>query len=1359
MELEDALTIFSYSSPYPVQLSLLPATTAVPPAARTPRGRRSWSLGHLDTRRRQRPHSDLPRLRPARRSHSDDRAPRAQPCAAENSKHDLRHRGELVQATDESQQATAGQSSHPSDQLRPATVHDHSSSSPALRRHEQQHEECGKADQTTVQEASFPKNGGDSSVQHRSVDEQAAASLAERDSVKLTTADDVDSDVFYDDDSSNSDATNITGQRSTRKKKHGLITSLRALLKSGSVESKRKSRKWSMEGGAVAYVHPDEDSTSVVYIVRGQNRDDSNCVGRDEVSTLSETNTNDQHKSIDTASEFVDCRSSELLSTQFDDVNAETHASDVRRQRDSAQPRVEEPQTGSMSDGSRLQERISQSEITLVTNSPSTKFEELRGITKTQETTGGDDSPKQLVDSGQSTVVDGDVLVAGDHGDDRQMTTVRQAIQDVHKAETCNEDLTGVNQQRAAVSFTELEAELSNIRPPSLFDTDEDGARTPVIHNDVDVQEQTTITNRDFINAETNNVSLTADKDNGANTMRDSCEANFDAEVQRSGTKWDPIAEQETLDVGPYEENIRPFGVVAGVGDEEYGMPPPDDESPQQPDELDGRRLDVSDFDLSQPVVIEVTEPTVSAATPDMTGTVPARTATRPQVAKDEKSPENDLDDVSDNNCHRSVVIELADQTVPTSTSVLDDSPSSAQPQVVKGKSSSTNDLREAKKVTADVPSALTMLLNLIGVGHEAKQTAKPTDDQASSGHCVVAMETPTITSGETNLASVNDGVVRSRTSTAETEREDTQVDNRYKGPVEHAVAGTEFDGNDSSFVEQSPEQNHSADNRSDAQSLSQATFSDSEVITSQTATVEGSAGRPVIPSSDEGLNVDESRTKLNIGDDQKAAQTSDSRSLSHREMNVCQHPDTSETASVAPSVSNSRDRNPSLVMGGNHSSLSGIVDDEEVSQTAKDVHDKQTTRQDYDPAEVAVMGSVEESRNRISNNETARQPHVIGVPVTRGNQLPINSPEVTSPTKQHAVVRPSSSDFTFVFQRPMKADHNYERSLSTGSSNNTGSSNDGKVSRKPAYTFVMPTVRRRSDLDYSNNDFPTTRPSSMPQTVSDGPTFDIRNTSVMTPRYTEINSGTYNSRQIVRHAVVSGQRPVRTGSGNVFDRKQTDSVEQATVSVRLSESMKEERVSTRQYRSLTSVISPSDDETVPWPVSGHVTGSMPDLQPGVDDASRSLSRRDVMASSHGSDVTNDDDDSYVTRDSTPLRLDARHFGVDAAGVHDFCRSEPCLDVAASFHARDVKNDDTSHDVTRLLGDGDAETGSVTSSAEDHQVSRLTVKLGSNSGVSSAQNGNNRRRPRRRRIVCLSHSSLDPATTNNVTSPPPTTDH
>jgi len=48
MELEDAMTIFSYSSPYPVQLSLLPATAATSPA---PHGRRSWSLDQLAARR------------------------------------------------------------------------------------------------------------------------------------------------------------------------------------------------------------------------------------------------------------------------------------------------------------------------------------------------------------------------------------------------------------------------------------------------------------------------------------------------------------------------------------------------------------------------------------------------------------------------------------------------------------------------------------------------------------------------------------------------------------------------------------------------------------------------------------------------------------------------------------------------------------------------------------------------------------------------------------------------------------------------------------------------------------------------------------------------------------------------------------------------------------------------------------------------------------------------------------------------------------------------------------------------------------------------------------------------------------
>jgi len=129
--------------------------------------------------------------------------------------------------------------------------------------------------------------------------------------------------------------------------------------------------------------------------------------------------------------------------------------------------------------------------------------------------------------------------------------------------------------------------------------------------------------------------------------------------------------------------------------------------------------------------------------------------------------------------------------------------------------------------------------------------------------------------------------------------------------------------------------------------------------------------------------------------------------------------------------------------------------------------------------------------------------------------------------------------------------------------------------------------------------------------------------------------------------------------------------------------------------------------------------------------------------------------------------------------VHDFTRSEPCLDVTASRDSGDV-TDDRSRDSTRLrlepidawrLGVQKTSARSAMKDSKRQRVSRLTVQLSSNSGGASAsasgdgdsspQHVNNKRRPRRRRIVCLSHSSLASSTTNDVTSPThtPQTDH
>ena len=1345
MELEDALTIFSYSSPYPVQLSLLPATTSSSSAPRTPLGRRSWSLDQLDARRRQRRHSEVKWQHPARRYHSEARRPRhdvTQLCDAENS--DLEHHPKKLVHASVELPYDVGQLSDCT--VRPVAVHK-TASSPCDRPTQSsvnEHElDCTRVTTSTdeilavtqqlatvtasstitprtrdvaadTMTANSPgvassssntivavslddeRNRGDrdDALGDKTADQQASASAVEHQptSIELATATDsrqtsvdLDSEVFYDidldddDDDSKHDTTNITRYRPASKKKRSLIGSLKALVRSRSAGSNRNKRTSSMIGGAVAYVPPDEDmtrnSTSGIHVATDQDRDKSNSVRHDE-----ESGPDGQHRTTDTSSdEFLAPKSNEMPSTEIDEVltaasNTEARAANVSDFHQHCGPgqsevELEEPQARTSADDMHhKQPHVGQSEvkkIKLMTrdarNSPSARCEEATSTKNLEERTGADDSVKERA-VGQSKLADGETLVVSHDEVERVTMTARQ--DGVRQTVSRHEDSTAVN-QRCAVSLRER----ANIQsPPPLLRADQDDTRT---HTDV----ETTTSNSAFANTQTSNAGLTTDKDDVSMT-RDGCEplateAHFDAVARTSGVDSDSLALQ-MFDEGHCREN-KNLNSVEGVSDEEDeedGMLPADAESPRRPARLDSQHLDVNYDEFRHSGIIQVTEPAVSAATADVRETA---TTARRQVVKDKRSPENDINDA-----------------------------------------------------TTDIPSVLTMMLNVFGVRDEP---VKPTYDHASSGHCLVVMETPTTTSGGTELSPVNDDVMRSHVRAAETDRTNTKIDFIHKDEVEHKGADSVLDRHNEQCA---PAQNHylSAGDDLHAHDYLHLTASDSRVDTIETAVDKNSAEYFLTTaSSDKELNVNESRPSSNSETDN----TSDSAFQSHGDVDFpdkCQHGDRPEADCAAPIVGENCARNSPQVMGQSRLSSSGIVGGGGVQQTVEKFYDRQLTRPHYDSAQVAGVCNVQGSRNRISNDQTDQRPYFIGVPLIRGNQLPTNSPEGTSPTTEHlnrnTAACPADSDYTFVVRRQVKVSNNYVRSLSTGSSNNTGSSNGGNVSEEPAYTFVVPVVRRRSASDYNNNDLSAIRRFSSPQTVSDGRKSDIHNRTVTTPRYTEMYSSKYNSQHVVdvtvHHAVTHGPRPVRTGSGNTFDRKQTNSfgysAQQPTMIGRLSESMRELRVSgvgdcgpPSQTCANSLTVDSVKDETVSGRQSDHVTCST------------------------------------------------------SSGVDDFCP-----DVTASCDTRDVKDnnadDDRGHDWTWLRVEpvdvGGLDVGSesampVGEESGQPRVSRLTVQLANSSGGSSAQQVNSRRRPRRRRIVCLPHSALTSSTTSDVTSPTLTT--
>jgi len=1364
MELEDALTIFSYSSPYPLQLSLLPATTATSPAPRPQLGcQRSRSLDQLDyAARRQRPHG----VGREARSHSEGR--QRQPDvtglpASETSVHEPRQEppSYTVQSLhpDQRQPADGDENSSVNTDNLPVDVNnmdyrevrtstepmsanqhteslkavvdgaetlsasspdvassgsntgvtvgtenernradehativiegelglchyqhtylnktpaadsiDEMTSSLLLQRHHLQHpqqqetkEKSGEADHVKTAESNhdlagdLEYNGGESSEQ-RSVESESTR----------PTTDDQSSEVFFDDTEDHSSDT----QRPAAKKKRGWMGSLKALVKSSSSKSRQRYRRSSsIVGGAVPYpddeqTHPSTSQTQqqiVVYVDEPSDAENSNSVDHDGKSRY-DVSVSDQYNTLSEqfASEARELQSAavdEVLTTASDGRADAKTASSSRPQCNSDQLDADEPQVATTADGSDIKQRDrGQSgfeDIELVT------FEarDLQATVSVDRNgsnlpvTDIDNYSKNERDVVQSEFVENEISVA--------------SLEEAGRRTTRDDDDLQVIKD---VRYTTSEAEMANIQPhPStIFKTDDDATSHDMVDG-VDVQQATT-TERVLVSPDVNVVSLS---DKGADICELSpAKTNFDAAAStRSEFESCSSLQQETIG-GEDNTNSRSTAVVVGDDDEMHGTPLSVAESPQQHSTPDRQRLDIVDDDLRHSVVIQVAEPAISASTPDVSETVSATTYTPPQVVKDKRSSEIDLGDVTAGNLRQSVIVDVTEPTISKSTSDLRDDAVDTRMQFLKDKRLSESELYKAANVTDDIPSVLTMLLNLFGARDEKSRVTEPADDhRASSGHCMVAMETPTTTSGGIKSSPVVDDVMESVRGAAGMNSEDNK---RERAAADEEAVDSVFETSESSFSEQSPPQNR--------HDLPAGNTSLADQYFGLTSCVRRTTAEETLPDSALTLSADDILTRLAIADYKEVMRMS--TDSSHRERDLLHkhhYGDRSTTAFLPPTVSNERVEHPALVMGRNHPGSPRIVDGERVSQTTEKFSDKETRTHD-DSAHV-VMGDVEESKNQTFSDQSVQRPHVAGVPVVRRNKLS----KGTAPPR-NVPLRPLSSDFTFVVQRQMRAD-NYERSLSTGSTYNTGSSNGGG---EPAYTFVMPTVRRRSDSDHNNNESSTTRRFSQPQTVSDGRKSDIDNATTAIPRYTLTKSSAYNSWQAVdiavHRSIVDSQLSVRTGSGNIFDRKQIDS---ATVHGRLSESAGELTVSGARLTTVDETRSSlvADHVTA---VAGHVTSSVPDL---------------TSASS---------------------------------GMEEFLRSESCLDVSAGEVADDgVRPTDARCHAVRTGGT----RGSWADQGDVHTGAPLPVQLRGISGTSSQHVA--RRRPRRRRVASLTQNPPD----------------
>ena len=1148
MELEDAMTIFSYSSPYPVQLSLLPATSATSSLPRTPRGRRGWSLDQLEARRRRQHHGNVPpRLRPETRSHSDADVNRP---SAENSGQAGSHVDKPLRATEEPRH-TSDQLSSPSAQLRPAAVLDNLAIIPST------DDSLRDLANTAIEPAD--RKIATSTDQMPSVTQQQAtvtASPTVEDNHDSLPTRDVAAEMLTASSpgvTSSSPNTSVTAslnderagsdddvaKNAEERLEPCLETPLRhdTHLNNASDElispvaplyhhQQQQQQQQQKESGKAAQITPEE---AIRPYDGGGHKVERNVDDGSSVPIVEPASTE-----LATGQVFYDI-----------DLNDDEELSGGTFQQRPASKK-KRSLIGSLKALVKLRKSLPEAgggAVAYVHPDRSASVVQQQSVVYVVKPQCADSSISVCHDGQHKSADTSSQLLASESGEVLSAPSDDVSTADSHaEAQAAN-----VSDSRHQSDFDRL-----MVKEPQAD-------AISGLHQDEHYPRQTDVENIELVTFE-NPQSTTFEELSSTDLPVTTVAGDL---PRQPGVGRSKVPDDEGLvDTHGFVEHVTsPDRDQKQIDPDVRKM---DVESRQQLAGLDRQHLDVNDNDLRcQPVVIQVTEPIVSTAMSDMSESVPTTTAVRPQVVEGKRSSERDL---SNDELFHPVVTEISDPIVSKSTSDLSDQVLITQPQVAKDKRSSEDDLDKATEGTADIPSVLTMLLNLFSVGDEAKQAAKPTDDRTTSGHSVVAMETPTIVSGESRSEPVNDDVMRSVTYAARTIGENTQTDREHEDEVEDEAVVLVTDKSNGCFDEPAHNDRLSTNKNLLADQQLDVTSVDSRLTTRRTTADDTSEELSFAPRSDEGSNVAEPRTGLTSFNNEEAEDRSDAVNLSHREANIpgrCQYVDSSETNCIEPSMNKIPITHPPLVMGREHSNSSGIVDGERTLQTANKLHDRLTTRPNYDSAQDLVMGDVDKSENQTSKNETIQQPRVFGVPVTRGNQFPVNSREGASPTLEHLkrkfVVRPSADDFTFVVQQQVKVSHNYERSLSTGSSK------CGNVCEKPAYTFVMPTVRRRSAADYSKNDLSVTRYSSTPHVDSDGRKSDITDVTWTTTTYTVADSSKYSSGKVVDTAVRHGRLPVRTGSENVFDRKQINSVGYSTR--QLSESSGELRVNGRTVR------------------------------------------------------------------------------------------------------------------------------------------------------------------------------------------------
>jgi len=1290
MELEDALTIFSYSSPYPVQLSLLPATADEFPVPRTPLERRSWSLDQLGCGRRQRAeHRDA--VRPVRRaSLGQSEAPR--PRTDVNELIIIDYNKPSVTAVSDT--ATTSQSPHTATDLQPTVIHLPQSTTrgrPATRVdrldlevHAEHHvvqipddiDEREQEPRLLVEEQltvhphhlyeSPPAGGRDENVPTisstnihdlsdnvnaiqtpTSIDEVTVASQPITIVTTSSTVDDKSAPTYVvvDETLTTSSPGVASAAVASTDEKHNRRTEESVTIvidEDGDQKTLQYHKNCTPEG----YSSSDEVTSPRASLVQQQQQEGRKADHTEPVEASGGPNNDGGQRVVvepgsSSLFETVWTRQSTNGSEVFYDIdlsdndhsNAQLTTEKPEREKKKKRSFIRSLKSLLRSSSSGSKRRSRKSSLMIGGAVPYTPFDEDVNQTSPPETqqqamSCGDvenfnsvdhirksrssedvsdqhnarDTSQELLASATARTHDS---TGQEHAEDIADSLHRGGANQLKFEEPGTEY--GVCHKQQRLDQTEMEElELARLDTRNSLE-DVSGTKLPVTdvadewQNKVDV---------DLSNVDDDKVALhviTADndellvQDDEGLTVKNHQSNSQESEAQPANVHLTSTTFQtdEDRDITPcihsdvveiQDETIATTEpTIMKTETEDVSQPVQDDvtcDSREADFDTDATRSGVQSSSTARQDVVDIEQSRQRTATDEVD--VCGRRLSSAESAEHGRLDSQRLIN-SDDGSSNSAVVEVTDPTISKSTpdlSEVDTAPEIPGDKCVLG------------DVTSEIPSVLSMMLNLHGVG-----------DAASSGHCEVATETPTVTSGGTSLSPADDDLAGSgRDFTEMTGDEVCRDGMKREADVELTLVDRE--------------QNCHPSTRTDDDII--VTDSDDRVITHKTTV----AALP--PEHFLAVSGSDDETRMRLVDvEQKEAQ----KNILPREEDSSDNyrcVDRSEAVCVLPTATRVHVRNRTLVMGQNYSNPSGIVDSGRVHRTAERFPDTQAKRGD-DPAETAVRGNEEESTDRTSSNRTFQQPHDFGVPVNRHNQLPINSSIGTAPTG------PSASNFTFVVQRQVKVNNNRQRSLSTGSSND---------SAKPAYTFVVPDGRRRrSASDYNNNnELSTTRRFSATRAVSDGRKFDIRKATTTISRHTVIDSSEYDSWQrvdsLVHHTVTSNRLPARTGSGNSADQERVGF--RPAVNGRLSESVEELNatgpMSQQVCTSSPNVACVEDEED-------GVASSLPGLMstsPGLDDLCRSEPCLDVTTSFQGHDITKDD---VVSQDLTRLRPAARHSG------------------------------------------------------------------------------------------------------------------